>query len=106
MVGFTVRRGDFCGSRAVLSTQDLVNNFDYLRTKYHEHLKIVITSDEIQNVEKETSNTKCCHFIKNKTPAEQIVILSFCDYVISNGAYYRCEDEQVKGYESTFGQIA
>ena len=59
-VGFTIRRGDFYYYHlSVLSEHDVVDILDDLRTKYHEHLKIVITSDEIENVEKEISNTKC-----------------------------------------------
>lgn len=109
LVGMTIRRGDFTENNSMfqrLSLSNIVDIIDDLRNKYNDFIKIVITSDEIQNVEKEISNVRCCYFIKNRSPEEQIMILSFCDYVINNGAYYRCEDNQVKGYESTFGQIA
>lgn len=111
LVGISIRRGDFKEKRwsnhQLLSTTYINQLITDIRRKYYNRVKIIITSDDINEVKAIiNNNNRCCYFLENTTPEESMLILSFCDYVIGNGNYHRCEDLVTGKYESTYGQIA
>ena len=107
-VGFTVRRGDFMkhlNLYNVLSAEQLKQQISNLINQFRSYIRIIITSDDLNFCKNTLKEYDKNIYYLSDTLDIQIMALSFCDFVINNGAFYRSID-RINKHESTFGQIA
>lgn len=106
-IGYTVRRGDFVhfqNTHKLISLEQLNNDIDEIINRHFGYIRIIMTSDDVNWCKSNIKNKSKIFFLED-TPEMQIITLSFCDYVVQNGSYYRSIDHICGRYESTFGQI-
>ena len=113
-VGYTVRRGDTVDRRKyrTLSPEFIVSDWEAIVARYHGLVRIVVTSDDCDYVERLVSaNSRLADnvAIVRDDPDACIYLLSMCDTVVNNGQL-QCvsawTNEPETLYESTFGQVA
>lgn len=111
-VGFTIRRGDFLyldRSRfKVLSDAEINNTVNLVKTLHNNIVRIIITSNDADYIRSVLIDQNNVVIHDNVSQEEDVMLLSFCDYIINNGAFYRGVDrvDELNRNESTFGQIA
>lgn len=122
VVGFCIRRGDFktiietiCPTQVrLLSIEQIKDVIADVFKKFCNDVKILIFSDEIDYLKQHLSlslslspGSSNIIFHDCTTPGEDALLLSLCNIVINNGAYYINDRvDSNRTYESTFGQIA
>lgn len=75
-------------------------------------MRVLVTSDDVAWCEEALGGVDCAVVVPDAPPWEHLMLLSFCDAVVSNGSWFLADRLRIPetggppNFESTFGQVA